>query len=913
MELNFIKGLFGRTARKQQKDLAEPLTLAEGVGGATTSDRDSILRSFWGDYRNPAAILQDIYPTKSASAANDFAGKYLQDQSLYDLLDEMGDKDPTILGTEKLVASQVLGFPVVIEPEDQDDEQQVEAARYIERSLQQMGGPFGFRQMLFNMILLSRRHGFSVTEIEWGANADGALMPVRFTNRHPGSFQFDARGTLWYRSSVGFKWSKAPARRFIQHTNGSTYGNPFGTSEIYPLRWFWFLKKDTIRALAEGVQYYGLPIMLLQHPESVSKEFIEDLKSKLQNLRVNTAFILPDTIQIKSEQRGMSTNGNTPHQQLIDLFDRYIVRYLTGSTLSTMENGSTGSLAQSLTHLQVAKDKLDPLARIVEDTINRDLIQPIHELNFGDAFPPPRFVLDTSDSADLSDMRESFRVASELGVESSKRQFRETFGIDAPVDVDDAIEPKPTPSPIGGLPFSEATKENSPFAIFVDKEEIDEAYRNWRDVTNMTVNDLERWKEHPASRRASLSRAPIIRQLHLLTTPKKDWTGREVTSARRVYSFVQRMRNGEQGEDISKRFPISKRDVSLLNWGHNPTGKTVAALIRELDKAANDSRMADHSDVIEFATGPTRREQYRRFMAILSGLAEEVSTASALDIRQAMLDAVERIETDVGIDGITAATAAQYFDMPDLVQQMERTAAGGRALAMLRVVEASGNRLEGLPVQVAPEDFPPEFRDALDWMQTREIMNRDELREVTVALSKLAPGGRDAREIERAFRQEVLALARVPEPEVAALWQQELQRIVESGDTRVALLDFKDRLGDAAGSPIATDAYVNTVFRTETANAVAAQKRRVEEDPAVAGVIIGKRFFNPADGASRDSHEEMNGVVVAIGSAADEASKPGPPWSYNCRCDYEYIFAGETLNETPDAELRARRIRRFDQ
>jgi hypothetical protein len=101
-------------------------------------------------------------------------------------------------------------------------------------------------------------------------------------------------------------------------------------------------------------------------------------------------------------------------------------------------------------------------------------------------------------------------------------------------------------------------------------EVIDEVYSKYYKTVNMSYTELKAWSETDCSKKASLDRGPINRNLNILSKKKEDWGADEVKSANRTISFVSRMKNAEQGEPASKNCP-SKRDISLKNWAYNPS------------------------------------------------------------------------------------------------------------------------------------------------------------------------------------------------------------------------------------------------------------------------------------------------------------------------------------------------------
>jgi hypothetical protein len=94
---------------------------------------------------------------------------------------------------------------------------------------------------------------------------------------------------------------------------------------------------------------------------------------------------------------------------------------------------------------------------------------------------------------------------------------------------------------------------------------IAERYAEYYDTVNMTYSQLQQWSETECSRKASVNRAPITRNLELLNINKADWTEKHYRWAGQTIAFIGRMQNVEDGEDI-EGCGLSKREISLKNW-----------------------------------------------------------------------------------------------------------------------------------------------------------------------------------------------------------------------------------------------------------------------------------------------------------------------------------------------------------
>ena len=100
------------------------------------------------------------------------------------------------------------------------------------------------------------------------------------------------------------------------------------------------------------------------------------------------------------------------------------------------------------------------------------------------------------------------------------------------------------------------------------KDELDKVFSKYKKVTNMTFTELLVWSKSECSRKASLNRKPINRNLRLLSKPKSQWTTNDIKNANKTISFIARMKKVKKGKEVCKG--MSKRDISLMNWAFNP-------------------------------------------------------------------------------------------------------------------------------------------------------------------------------------------------------------------------------------------------------------------------------------------------------------------------------------------------------
>ena len=101
------------------------------------------------------------------------------------------------------------------------------------------------------------------------------------------------------------------------------------------------------------------------------------------------------------------------------------------------------------------------------------------------------------------------------------------------------------------------------------QEEIDETYTEYKASVNMSYSELKRWSETECSKKASIGRTAINRNLTLLSKKKADWTSANATEARKAIAYIARAKKQPQGKNVSKDCPYSKNYIALKNWAYD--------------------------------------------------------------------------------------------------------------------------------------------------------------------------------------------------------------------------------------------------------------------------------------------------------------------------------------------------------
>jgi SPP1 gp7 family putative phage head morphogenesis protein len=306
------------------------------------------------------------------------------------------------------------------------------------------------------------------------------------------------------------------------------------------------------------------------------------------------------------------------------------------------------------------------------------------------------------------------------------------------------------------------------------------------------------------------------------------------------------------------------------------------------------------------------REFELTFVSILEGIARALKDTNEAAIIEAIREGLQRIRENYGNDAIMTVGAAQVARMtaPLLDGDLAQAYAAIRIQAALATMRIASRAVPGIGVGVSLDDVAPAYRAGIEWMLSRDIMTKTDVEDMVRAVS-LISDGLNAAAAERTIREQVFALANARTEELTAQMTRLITGAVERGDTVGSFLQAMDDVLERGELPAMTDAYLETVFRTETANIYQRQRLASMNDPMVAGEIWGVELFAIDDERSRPTHAATDGLMLKKGSAAFNAWLPGPPYSYNCRCTSAPVMMGEADEEAPGALEIVQAIERF--
>lgn len=289
--------------------------------------------------------------------------------------------------------------------------------------------------------------GVSFTEIMWDCSS-GQWWPERLEWRDPRWFTFDRRDlrTPHLRGGIDGMQPSAPlpAFKFIYTQIKAKSGLPVRSGLARLAAWAWMFKAFTQRDWAIFTQTYGQPVRIGRFHEGATAQDKATLFRAVANIAGDCAAIIPKSMELEFVESKNVASGSDLYERRADWLDRQISKAVLGQTTTT--DAVSGGHAVSQEHRQVQEDIETADCKSLAAVINRDLIRPWMDLEFG---PPatsargayPRVVIARPKQEDLAQLTDSLAKLVPLGLRVQQSEVRDKLGLSDPDTESDLLRP----------------------------------------------------------------------------------------------------------------------------------------------------------------------------------------------------------------------------------------------------------------------------------------------------------------------------------------------------------------------------------------------------------------------------------------------------------------------------------------
>ncbi|GAB6037640.1 DUF935 domain-containing protein [Fundidesulfovibrio butyratiphilus] len=382
---------------------------------------------------------QGLNPQRLASILRQ--AEYGEPLSYFELAEEMEEKDlhyRSVLATRK---NQVAGLEITVEAAS-DDAQDVKRADFIRDWLQRDE----LRLELFD-ILDAVGKGLSLVEIRWDTTGK-QWVPSGLEWRDPRWFLFSEQdgGTPLLRSVAGPK--PLPAYKFIRHEHKSKSGLALRGGLARAASWGYLFKNFDVKAWVAFAEVYGVPVRVGKYGQGASDKDKQVLLEAVTNIANDAAAIIPASMALEFVEAKISGNLDL-FERLAEFLDKQISKAVLGQTGTTDVGQHVGT---ANAHEQVRQDIETADAVQLSATLNRDLVRPMIDLNFGAQKLYPRVKIFRPDSEDMEKEAKILATLVPLGLRVEESVVRDKLGWPDPAPDAVTLQTQRTETPLQPIP-----------------------------------------------------------------------------------------------------------------------------------------------------------------------------------------------------------------------------------------------------------------------------------------------------------------------------------------------------------------------------------------------------------------------------------------------------------------------------
>lgn len=417
-----------------QREVPAKEVLTREIARPTISGVRSVLTGYPGDGLTPgrvAAILREAD-----------AGDPLRYLELAEIVEERDLHYVGVLGTRKRSISQLA---MTVDAAS-DDARDVEIADMVRTWLLRDE----LQDETFD-ILDAIGKGISHTEIVWDTS-EGQWQPARLEWRDPRWFTFDLVDgrTPLLRTEAGNE--PLPPYKFISASIRAKSGLPIRSGLARLACWGWMFKSFTLRDWAIFTQAYGQPIRVGKYEPSATGPEKDILFDAVANIAGDCAAIIPASMTIDFVELKSAANSAELYLKRADWLDQQISKGVLGQTATT--DAIAGGHAVGQEHRQVQEDIERADARSLAAALNRDLIRPWVDLEYGPQKAYPRLKIGREDQKDVKTTIEALKTFVPMGLRVQKTDVADMLGFADPDAGADCLTAPAAPQtvPPAGMP-----------------------------------------------------------------------------------------------------------------------------------------------------------------------------------------------------------------------------------------------------------------------------------------------------------------------------------------------------------------------------------------------------------------------------------------------------------------------------
>ena len=264
--------------------------------------------------------------------------------------------------------------------------------------------------------------GYHIEELIFDINDDGRIylkniVPISIKTLQNEPFIYDDNGEL---ISIHQEYNNAsveiPINKCLKYTFGD-YSSDYGHGILLDVKDIVEYKINTTDWLLTFLERHSLPSLIGKTDNPNSRDEMLDAFADMQNGTLGMTVGLTDEVDVLESNHHGETFFNT-----FSYLDNQIVKRFYIGDLIMGNSNNTGSYARSNTQLEFGQLIFDGILEEIANVIQRQVVNPIVEWNFGDIGLAPTIGFDKFSSGDIQGLFTVIKPLIDSGVIDSENQ-----------------------------------------------------------------------------------------------------------------------------------------------------------------------------------------------------------------------------------------------------------------------------------------------------------------------------------------------------------------------------------------------------------------------------------------------------------------------------------------------------------
>jgi phage gp29-like protein len=238
--------------------------------------------------------------------------------------------------------------------------------------------------------------------------------------------------------------------RFIIHEPNLLSGMQITGGLSFTALFYWLIKNYDITSWAAFADRFGYPVRLGKYGKKATKEDIGTLKRAVAAIGSDVGAVIPDSMIIEIVESTTTGTNAQVYQALAEWVDKELSKLVLGQTASA--EGTPGALGGQPGQEQVRQDICRADALQFDKTLNRDLVIPYVDFNFGKQAAYPRIKTKLVESKNVQMIVEAVAKLVPLELKVAASEMLTLLGLGVPADGEEVLEQAALPPGMMEMP-----------------------------------------------------------------------------------------------------------------------------------------------------------------------------------------------------------------------------------------------------------------------------------------------------------------------------------------------------------------------------------------------------------------------------------------------------------------------------